>query len=56
LVDSEIRGSVVMDHTLIERVARPIVDSLIGRSVELREDGGAAFRLVLGDFSRLRVP
>jgi glucose-1-phosphate thymidylyltransferase len=56
VADSEIFASVVMDHTTIERVAKPIVDSLIGRSVELREDGEAAFRLVLGDFSRARVP
>jgi glucose-1-phosphate thymidylyltransferase len=56
IVESEISSSVVMEQALIERAGKPIVDSLIGRSVELRGDGGAAMRMVLGDFSRARVP
>jgi len=59
--DSHLEGSVVLENTVIEGLGAPICDSLIGRNVELRGDGaraeeGASYCLVLGDFSRIRVP
>jgi glucose-1-phosphate thymidylyltransferase len=56
IFDSEISASVIMDHTVIERVGKPIVDSLIGRSVEFRGDQTDSYQMVLGDFSRVREP
>lgn len=53
---SRIANSVVMEHTLIERVSYRIEDSLIGRYVELRGEGGAEERrcvLTLGDHSQI---
>jgi hypothetical protein len=45
-----------MEETVIEQAGKPIEDSLIGRSVELRGHDGSTYRMVLGDFSRARVP
>jgi glucose-1-phosphate thymidylyltransferase len=56
IVESRISASVVMESTVIERLATEIEDSLIGRDVEMRGDGSKSYRMVLGDFSRLRVP
>lgn len=55
---SEIAGSVVMDGTAIEHVADRIENSLIGRNVELRasERLPRGYQLVLGDYSKLRLP
>jgi glucose-1-phosphate thymidylyltransferase len=55
---SGISNSVVMEHTLIERVGYRIEDSLIGRYVELRGEGGTEERrcaLTLGDHSQIRA-
>jgi glucose-1-phosphate thymidylyltransferase len=56
--DSEISGSVVMENTTIGRIGQRIEQSLIGRNVELSADGRkpSGYQLVLGDFSRVRVP
>jgi len=59
--DSHLEGSVVLENTVIEGLGAPVRDSLIGRNVELRGGGrqaeeGACYCLVLGDFSRVRVP
>lgn len=58
IADSEIAGSVVMERTVIERIGGRIEHSLIGRNVELRayERKPRSFEMVLGDFSKLRVP
>jgi glucose-1-phosphate thymidylyltransferase len=55
---SEIAGSVVMENTHIEDIDHRIENSLIGRNVELRGDGRKprGYELVLGDFSRARLP
>jgi len=55
---SRIVNSVVMEHTLIEDVGYRIQDSLIGRYVELRGEGGIEDRrcsLTLGDHSQIRA-
>jgi len=55
---SRIASSVVMEHTLIEDAGYRIEDSLIGRYVELRGDGGTDDRrcaLTLGDHSQIRA-
>jgi glucose-1-phosphate thymidylyltransferase len=58
--DSHLEGSVVLENTVIEGLGAPVRDSLIGRNVELlgggRAEKGGFYRLVLGDFSRVRVP
>lgn len=58
IIETEIAGSVVMADTLIERPGHRIEQSLIGRNVELRASDRkpSGFRLVLGDYSSLRVP
>jgi glucose-1-phosphate thymidylyltransferase len=56
VVASTVSASVVMEDSTIEGVARPITGSLIGRNVDLRGDAGAGYQMVLGDFSRARVP
>jgi glucose-1-phosphate thymidylyltransferase len=58
LVNSEIAESVVMEHTSVEHLGERVEHSLIGRNVEVRGDNGRprGYQLVLGDFSRLRVP
>jgi glucose-1-phosphate thymidylyltransferase len=58
IVDSEISGSVVLEHTTIEGVGQRIEHSLIGRNVELygRDKRPHGYTLILGDFSKLRVP
>ena len=66
--DSHLEGSVVLENTVIEGLDAPVRDSLIGRNVELRGGGppagraggraaeGGCYCLVLGDYSRIRVP
>ncbi len=58
IIESDITGSVVMEGTVIERVGHRIEGSLIGRDVEVRGGGETpgGYQIVLGDFSRLRVP
>jgi glucose-1-phosphate thymidylyltransferase len=55
---SEIAGSVVMEGCTIEGLGERIEQSLIGRNVALQADGGRprGYQLVVGDFSKLRVP
>ncbi|MGQ9571585.1 MAG: glucose-1-phosphate thymidylyltransferase [Dehalococcoidia bacterium] len=55
---SRIANSVIMEHTLIEDVGYRIQNSLIGRYVELRGNGGLDERccaLTLGDHSQIRM-
>ena len=56
--DSEIEQSVVMENTVIGGMASRIQDSLIGRNVDLKGSDcqPRACNLVLGDFSRIRIP
>jgi glucose-1-phosphate thymidylyltransferase len=56
--DAEIEQSVVMENTVIDGVEGRIQDSLIGRNVDLRGADGKpkSCTLVLGDFSRVRIP
>jgi glucose-1-phosphate thymidylyltransferase len=58
IVESEIAGSVVMEGTTIEHLGHRVEDSLIGRNVDLRSDGRKprGYQMVLGDFSKVRVP
>jgi glucose-1-phosphate thymidylyltransferase len=57
IVSSEIAGSVIMESTTIERLGHRIDGSLIGRNVELRgAQGAGAHQMVLGDYSKVRVP
>lgn len=58
IADSEISGSVVLEHTTIEAMGHRIEHSLIGRNVELRGEDRRprSYTLVLGDFSKVRVP
>ncbi len=58
IIESDIAASVVMEGTVIERVRQRIDGSLIGRDVEVRgsDDTSGGYQIVLGDFSRLRVP
>jgi len=58
VVESEISGSVVLENTKIQRLGDRIEQSLIGRNVELTGDDRKprGYQLVLGDFSRVRVP
>jgi glucose-1-phosphate thymidylyltransferase len=58
IADTEISGSVVLEHTRIEAVSERIEHSLIGRSVELRghERRPHGYTLILGDFSKLHMP
>jgi len=53
-----IENSVVMEDTVIENIHWPIVQSLIGRSVELRggHAAGGGYSLTLGDHSRIEMP
>jgi glucose-1-phosphate thymidylyltransferase len=55
---SEIEQSVVMESTTISGIATRIQDSLIGRNVELTGSDARprGCNLVLGDFSRVRIP
>lgn len=56
--DSEIAGSVIMEQTTIAGIGQRIEHSLIGRNVDLRAGDRKphGYQLVLGDFSKLRVP
>ena len=56
--DTEISGSVVLEHTRIEQVGHRIEHSLIGRNVELHghERRPHGYTLILGDFSKLHMP
>jgi glucose-1-phosphate thymidylyltransferase len=58
IVESEIAGSVVLENTKIKHLGHRIEQSLIGRDVELIGDDRKprGYQLVLGDFSRVRVP
>ena len=58
IIESEIAASVVMENTRIHRLGHRIEHSLIGRDVELAADDRKprGYQLVLGDFSRVRVP
>ena len=58
IVESEIAGTVVMENTTIEHLDHRLEQSLIGRNVVLLADGRKprGYQLVLGDFSRVRVP
>lgn len=58
IIDSEIAGSVVMEQTVIEGLGHRIDHSLIGRNVELRASDRkpSGYQVVLGDYSKLRVP
>ncbi len=58
IAESEIASSVVMEATVIERLGHRIEHSLIGRNVELRGDHRKprGYEMVVGDFSRIRVP
>ncbi len=56
--NTEISGSVVLEHTRIEDLGHRIEHSLIGRNVELRghERRPHGYTLILGDFSKLHLP
>ena len=56
--DSEISGSVVMEGTSVAGLEHRIEQSLIGRNVELRSIDAKpySYRVVLGDYSKLRLP
>jgi glucose-1-phosphate thymidylyltransferase len=58
IAESEISGSVVLENTSIRRLSHRIEHSLIGRNVELMGDDRKprGYQLILGDFSRVRVP
>lgn len=58
LKNTEIECSVVLEGSVIEGLGHRIHESLIGRNVELRGDSQKpqAYRLVLGDHSRLTAP
>ena len=58
IVDTEISGSVVLEHTTIESVSHRIEHSLIGRNVEMRgrDRRPHSYTVILGDFSRLHLP
>lgn len=58
IADSEIAGSVVMEQTVIAGLGQRIEQSLIGRNVDLRAGDRKphGYQLILGDFSKLRVP
>lgn len=58
IVGSEISGSVVLENTVVEGMGQRIERSLIGRNVELRggERRPRSYNLVLGDYSKVRVP
>ncbi|MGB2694932.1 MAG: glucose-1-phosphate thymidylyltransferase [Dehalococcoidia bacterium] len=57
IADTEISGSVVLEHTRIEGVKHRITDSLVGRNVELHGDERRprGYTLILGDFSQMQV-
>lgn len=56
--ESEVSGSVVLENTTITHLGHRIEHSLIGRNVELIGDDRKprGYQLILGDFSRVRVP
>jgi glucose-1-phosphate thymidylyltransferase len=58
IMESEIAGSVVLENTCIKHLGHRIEQSLIGRDVELVGDDRKprGYQLILGDFSRVRVP
>src|SRR3990172_7796312 len=58
VANTEISGSVVLEHTTIEDIGHRIEHSLIGRNVELRghDRRPHGYTLILGDFSRLHLP
>jgi glucose-1-phosphate thymidylyltransferase len=58
LIDTEIEASVVLERCVIDNPGARIHESLIGRDVSLSgaSEKPKAFRLVLGDHSRVQVP
>ncbi len=58
VLHTEIECSVVLENSVIDGLGKRIHESLIGRDVELRGDSQkpSAYRLVLGDHSRVSVP
>lgn len=58
ITNTEIAGSVVLEHTTIEAVGHRIEHSLIGRNVELRgrERRPHSYTLILGDYSKVQMP
>jgi glucose-1-phosphate thymidylyltransferase len=58
LRNTEIECSVVLERSRIENPGSRIHESLIGRDVEFSGEAAKprAFRLILGDFSKVRVP
>ena len=58
VADTEISGSVVLEHTRIEKVGHRIEHSLIGRNVEIRghQRRPHGYELILGDYSKLHTP
>jgi len=58
VANTELSDSVVLEHTRIEDVSQRIEHSLIGRNVELKghERRPHGYTLILGDFSKLRMP
>lgn len=58
IVDAEIAGSVILEHTRIEDVHHRVEGSLIGRNVRLKglAQRPRAYRLVLGDHSEAQLP
>jgi glucose-1-phosphate thymidylyltransferase len=58
IAESEIAGSVILEHTSIKRLGHRVEQSLIGRHVELVGDDRKprGYQLILGDYSRVRVP
>jgi glucose-1-phosphate thymidylyltransferase len=53
-----VEDSIIMENTRLESIQWPVVQSLIGRNVELRGAQGhnGGYRLTLGDHSRIEVP
>jgi glucose-1-phosphate thymidylyltransferase len=58
ITDTEISGSVVLEHTTIEGIEHRIEHSLIGRNVQLRRHPrpSSTYRLILGDYSNIQAP
>ncbi len=57
IAETEISGSVVLEHARIEGVHHRITDSLIGRNVQLQGDRRRprGYTLVLGDYSNVQI-
>lgn len=56
IIRSRVEDSVIMEATLIEDVAGPVVRSLIGRKARLRGEAAAvSLRLIVGDMSDIEI-